>query len=321
MLAFSARFGETGDTCSLPCKDVGMIERLAPTVSVIIPTYNRKQLLMRAINSALSQTLNDIEVIIVDDGSTDGTSDLFANAQEARVYYHQMPHRGACAARNVGLDLAKGKYIAFLDSDDVWLPSKLEKQYKQLEESGADVVCCAFERYDSECGIRVPGKEKEQHRINYRQLLGGNCVSTQTLFGRSECMKATRFDETFPRMQDWEYAIRLAATWKLVFFPDVLAKLYVQPDSISRKPELGLKAMRLLLKKYRYEFVESMANTLLMLSTVESFASQCGQKCSIDYLKAISIRRNCRDNTVLLRRSVALILGDASMRHTRRESL
>jgi len=298
-----------------------MEKKLLPTVSVIIPTYNRKHLLMRAIESALSQTLSDIEVIIADDGSTDGTKELFANIQDARVKYCQLPHRGACAARNAGLDLAKGKYIAFLDSDDVWMASKLEIQRKQLEQSGADVVCCAFERHDGASVVRFPEEEIVQHQIDYHQLLGGNCVSTQTLCGRAESMKAIRFDEDFPRMQDWEYAIRLAEACKLMFFPDVLAKLYVQPDSISRKPELGLKAMRLLLRKYRREFAESMPNTLLMLSTIESFADQCSKGCSIDYLKAMSFNRNCHDNGVLLRRSVALVLKDISTLPARRESL
>lgn len=292
-----------------------------PAVSVIIPTYNRKHLLMRAIESALSQTLSNIEVIVADDGSTDGTAELFTNIQDTRVQYHQLLHRGACAARNAGIEMARGQYIALLDSDDVWQLNKLEVQREQLESSGADVVCCAFERHDGECVVRVPEGDTAQHQIDYHQLLGGNCVSTQTLFGRAESMKAIRFDEDFPRMQDWEYAIRLAAACKLMFFPDVLAELYVQPDSISRKPELGMKAMRLLLRKYRRELAESMPNTLLMLSTIESFAGQCGKGCSIDYLKAMSVKRNCHDNGVLLRRSVALVLRDISTLLARRESI
>lgn len=283
-------------------------KKYQPLVSVIIPTYNRKALLMRAVESALEQTIGDMEVIIADDGSTDGTAELFKGAMDARVKYHLLPHRGACAARNAGIELARGKYIAFLDSDDVWTPDKLEVQRRQLEESGADVVCCAFERHDGDTITRVPQGDVAQHQISYQQLLGGNCVSTQTLFGRAECMKRIRFDESFPRMQDWEYAIRLAEGARLMFFPDVLARLYVQTDSISRKPELGLKAMRLLMRKYRRDFALSMPNTLLMLSTMEGFASQCGGRCAADYLKALSLRRSCWDNLILLRRCAALML-------------
>lgn len=292
-----------------------------PTVSVIIPTYNRKNLLQRAVDSALAQTLTDIEIIIVDDGSTDGTAELFAHTEDLRVQYHLLPHHGACAARNTGIDLASGRYIAFLDSDDVWLPEKLAIQQRQLESSGADVVFCAFRRHDGTSVTRYPEANVPEGLISYQQLLGGSLVSTQTIFGRADCMKQVRFDESFPRMQDWEYAIRLAAACKLVYFPDVLAELYVQQDSISRKPELGLKAMRLLLQKYRHDFAVSMPNTLLMLSAIEDFASQCGKKCSVDYLKAMSVKRNRRDNGVLLRRSVVLMLRDVLMLHARRESL
>ena len=97
----------------------------SPCVSVIIPTYNRRALLGRAVDSALKQTERDIEVIIADDGSTDGTEALFAGETDPRVRYCRLPHAGACAARNAGIDLARGKYIAFLDSDDVWRPDKL----------------------------------------------------------------------------------------------------------------------------------------------------------------------------------------------------
>ncbi len=291
-----------------------------PMVSVIIPTFNRRELLMRAVDSALSQTLGEIEVIIVDDGSTDGTEELFASCRDPRVRYHLLEHRGACAARNAGLDLARGRYIAFLDSDDRWAPNKLEMQKQQLEASGADAVFCAFMRHDGADAVRFPAADTPEGQISYQQLLGGNLVSTQTIFGTAECLKQVRFDERFPRMQDWEYAIRLAQRCRLFYFSDVLAELFVQPDSISRKPELGLKAIRLLLRKYRREFAESMPNTLLMLSTMEEFAGQCGRRCAKDYLKAMSLHRSIQDNRRLLRRSASLMLEELRLLLIRRET-
>lgn len=298
-----------------------LVNEKQPTVSVIIPTYNRKKLLQRAVNSALAQTQTDIEIIVVDDGSTDGTAELFTHTEDARVQYHLLPHHGACAARNTGISLANGRYIAFLDSDDVWRPDKLAKQQRQLESSGADVVFCAFRRHDGTRVVRYPEADVPEGLISYQQLLSGNLVSTQTIFGRADCMKRVLFDENFPRMQDWEYAIRLAATSKLFYFSDVLAELYVQPDSISRKPELGLKAMRLLLQKYRRDFANSLPNTLLMLGTMETFADQCGGKCAVDYLKALSAKRHWRDNAFLFRRSVVLLLRNALLHITRRDVL
>lgn len=271
-----------------------------PTVSVIIPTYNRKALLMRAVESALQQTCQDIEILVMDDGSTDGTEKMFSSVQNPRVHYYRLPHKGACAARNAGMDYAKGTYIAFLDSDDTWRSDKLEVQQHQLEASGADVVFSAFVRHDGQEDTVYPPSNVPEGRITYKQLLGGNLVSTQTIFGRTECMKKVRFDTQFPRMQDWEFAIRVAKDYKLYYYKDTLAELYVQPDSISRHPELGLQAMRLLMHKYRRELESSLPNTLLLLGAVRNFAMQCAKGCAFDYLKAISPRRSCKDNFTLL---------------------
>ncbi len=295
----------------------------APLVSVIIPTYNRRALLPQAIASALGQTLSDMEVIVVDDGSTDGTPELLAAWPDPRVRYHQASHRGACAARNLGLDLARGQYIAFLDSDDRWYPEKLAVQRLRLETSGADVVFCAFRRYDSADSepVRFPDVSQPEGRVDYRRLLGGNMVSTQTIFGRAAWMKRIRFDERFPRMQDWEYAIRLAQACTLYYHSDVLVDIHIQADSISRKPELGLQALRLLYGKYRRDFEASLPATRLILSAMRAFAGQCGKTCAADCFKALSFRRKPLDNLRLLRSGARFALTDirSAAKHTRKE--
>lgn len=265
----------------------------SPCVSVIIPTYNRRNLLQRAIDSALQQTVQDIEVIIADDGSTDGTAELFSTPQDPRIRYCQLPHGGACAARNAGIDLARGRYIAFLDSDDVWRTDKLAVQQKQLEATDADVVFCAFMRHDlcSNTSSRFPAEDVTPGRVNHLRLLSGNLVSTQTIFGKAECMKHLRFDEQFPRMQDWEYAIRLAQSFRLYYFADILADVYLQTDSISGKPALGLKATRLLYSKYRPCYETSPEATRVILGAMHHYAQQCAQCCLMDYLRALSPRR------------------------------
>ena len=282
-----------------------------PIVSVIIPTYNRRSLLMRAVESALSQTLDKIEVIIADDGSTDGTQELFLAGADPRVRYILLPHQGACAARNAGIDLAQGQYIAFLDSDDTWDKEKLEIQRHQLESSGADIVFCAFTRHTlgDETAVRCPDEAEPEDQIHYQRLLGGNMVSTQTLFGKASCFRQIRFDENFPRMQDWEYAIRLAKNFHLRYFPLALADTYLQADSISSKPELGLAAMRLLYAKYRRDFEASLPNTLFILSTIGTFAKACGQGYIRDYWKALSYHRNFRDNCSLFKTALHITLN------------
>lgn len=262
-----------------------MAVSFAPCISVIIPTYNRRALIRRAVDSALDQTEKDIEVIIADDGSTDGTAKLFSMAQDPRVRYLPLPHRGACAARNAGLEAARGQYIAFLDSDDVWRPDKLRVQKRQLEDSRADVVFCAFARHTlgSDTTERFPAGDVPQGRIESSSLLSSNLVSTQTLFGRAACMKQTRFDERFPRMQDWEYAIQLAKRCRLYYFSNVLVDVYLQQDSISSRPELALEAVRLLYAKYHEDYEASPEDTGSMMVAFHHYAVQCRRCCAREY--------------------------------------
>ena len=116
-------------------------------ISVILPTYNRRALTLRAIESVLKQTHADLECIVVDDASADDTAQHVRRIADPRVRYVRLEKNGgACAARNAGMALAKGAYIAFQDSDDVWRPDKLEKQLRLIESTGADVVVCAMRR-------------------------------------------------------------------------------------------------------------------------------------------------------------------------------
>lgn len=112
------------------------IEIKEPTVSIIIPTYNRSKTIKRSINSVLYQTYDDFEIIVIDDGSSDGTDKVIKEFNDSRIKYvrHEL-NRGASAARNTGIKLSRGKYIAFQDSDDVWVPDKLEKQMNVFKSS------------------------------------------------------------------------------------------------------------------------------------------------------------------------------------------
>lgn len=110
-------------------------------VSIIIPCYNTEKYIAEAITSALSQTYSNIEVIVVDDGSTDGSWEIIQSFGD-RLKSEQIEHQGGCAARNRGLQLSKGKYIQFLDADDLLLSHKIEKQVPILEDNQADLVFC-----------------------------------------------------------------------------------------------------------------------------------------------------------------------------------
>ena len=116
-------------------------------ISVVIPTYNRKDKLPACIASVLAQTYPNLEVIVVDDASTDGTELLFDCNIDPRVHYVRYgDNRGACYARNLGAQRAHGSILAFQDSDDLWHPDKLQKQYDLLTATGADLCYCGMNR-------------------------------------------------------------------------------------------------------------------------------------------------------------------------------
>ena len=111
-----------------------------PIVSVIIPTYNRAHLIDKAIKSVLNQTYQDFEIIVVDDGSTDNTNEVLKNFTDSRIHYiFHTSNLGVSAARNTGIKTSQGEYIALLDSDDDWLPEKLDKQVDVLQNESSEV--------------------------------------------------------------------------------------------------------------------------------------------------------------------------------------
>jgi teichuronic acid biosynthesis glycosyltransferase TuaG len=122
-----------------------------PTVSVIIPAYNASKFIKETVNSARNQTLNDIEIIIIDDCSTDNTFELMKEMalEDSRIkIFKGEQNMGVAKVRNKGFELATGKYAALLDADDLWLPEKLERQVKIAKEANADLVYCSYAMVD-----------------------------------------------------------------------------------------------------------------------------------------------------------------------------
>lgn len=147
------------------------------TVSVIIPTYNREKTIIKSIESALSQTYPPLEILVCDDGSTDSTQKLISQIKDPRVIWIDGKHSGLPAVpRNRGIKKAKGKWVAFLDSDDEWLENKLEMQLKISKISGCKAVCSnALHLYRDEKinGLYIPWSKKN---ITFNDLLTGNLV-------------------------------------------------------------------------------------------------------------------------------------------------
>lgn len=212
------------------------------TVSVIIPVYNREELIERSVRSVLDQTYPGLkEVIVVDDCSTDRSAEIVKSIDDLRIrYVKAKKNSGAGPSRNLGIELAEGDLIAFQDSDDYWLPEKLEKVAAYQEETDADMIFHAFLFKDLKNGVeaRMPGILFPQGRISYDQLLPDNKAGTPTFVMKKECAKANRFNTDMPSLEDWELALRLCMDgYKVYFLNEVLLVAEVQDDSKSRNYE------------------------------------------------------------------------------------
>lgn len=226
-----------------------------PTVSIILPTYNRAHLLSRAIQSVLDQTYQDFELIIVDDGSTDNTEEIVKSFNDERIkYIWQGENKGVSAARNTGIKMAKGKYIAFQDSDDEWMPEKLEKQVRAFEAALPEVgiVYTGFftvindkKRYITSIGVTL-----EEGDI-FSTLLKGNFIGAPTILIKRECFERVgMFDDLFPPMEDWKLLLKMSRHYQFKCIDEPLVTSYLQPDSISANQSALIKAFKLILETY-----------------------------------------------------------------------
>lgn len=217
-------------------------------ISVIIPTYNRAKTIMRSINSVLNQTYNDIEVLIIDDGSTDETKDVIKNIDDDRIRYIKQENSGACVARNHGISIAKGEYIAFHDSDDEWHLDKLEKQLKIMEKNNASIVCCKM------IGAKRNGGKKYYPCHLKNGFINGNInlfgIGTQTLLAKKEVFEKNKFDPEMPRYQDFELLLRIIQNYNIYYIDEALVNYNIGDDSISVNPVKLEKACEMILKKH-----------------------------------------------------------------------
>lgn len=224
-------------------------------VSVVIPVYNRIDTIEKAVESVRKQTYKNVEIIIIDDGSTDGTDDMLKKLAESenniRIFIQD--HKGANAARNFGIEKSKGEFIAFQDSDDEWLPDKLEKQIRYMEEKHLAVCYCPFYLYGLNEKQIFP--EDYQNRKKYEQeliqvLKCYNVVSTQTLVIRRHIISDVGiFDEDMLRFQDYEYVIRIIQKKHIGYISEPLVKAFRTKNSISTdEKKLKDAEIRLLMK-------------------------------------------------------------------------
>jgi glycosyltransferase involved in cell wall biosynthesis len=185
-------------------------------VSVIIPTYNRAQLIIRSVQSVLNQTYKNFELIVIDDGSSDGTKDVLTPYMDCIRYFYQ-ENKGISAARNRGLQEAKGDYIAFLDSDDEWVPEKLAIQVKIMDENPSIGIIHNKLVIVNENNQQIGTKPKSDSSNVFHELIETlGDLPTSSILIRKECFdKVGIFDESLPTMEDFEMWLRIAQYYNI----------------------------------------------------------------------------------------------------------
>lgn len=205
-----------------------------PLVSVVMPAYNCAAYIAEAIDSVLRQTYENWELLIVDDGSEDGTAEVVGRYTDPRIRYSRNPENsGAAVSRNNGIAAAGGEYIAFLDSDDVWLPEKLERQIAFMRQNGIAFCCAAYEKMD-EAGKRTGRKCVPPKKVGYTGcLLYGNSIGNSTAV--YDCKKLGRvYAPDIKKRNDFALWLKVLRLEERCFgMRDVLACYRVRAGSIS----------------------------------------------------------------------------------------
>ncbi|MGH2372894.1 MAG: glycosyltransferase family 2 protein [bacterium] len=233
-----------------------------PLISVILPTYNRARLLPRAISSVLAQTCRDFELLIIDDGSEDETAEVVAGFRDPRIRYERIAHRGYAAALNRGCAVASGEALAFIDSDDEWLPTKLERQLNALRSHGAEV------------GVVVTGSravndvtgEVRAHPVRaggvvwlFDALLERRIPTTfPAVVVRRECFdRVGAFDESLDAGQDREWLLRVAKHYAFFQIPERLVVVHKHAASrLGGNVTARIAYERVMLERYAAELQE-----------------------------------------------------------------
>jgi len=209
---------------------------MVPRVSVVIPAFNRWRLLAEAIDSVLAQSYRDFELIVVDDGSSDATASELAKLA-SRLQFFVTERRGVSAARNLGVSQSRGYYIAFLDSDDLWLNSKLERQTRFMDEHPEFHICQTDEIWIRN-GVRVNPKavhQKPSGDIFSRSLKLCLVSPSAVMMTKALFERTGGFDEAFPVCEDYDLWLRISAQHLVPLIPDRLTiKRGGHADQLSR---------------------------------------------------------------------------------------
>jgi len=215
---------------------------MPPTVSVVIPAYNRVETIARAVVSVRAQTFQDFEIVIVDDGSIDQTRDIVRQLDDERIrLISHEKNLGAAAARNTGMKSAVGKYIAWLDSDDEWFPKKLEQQLAAFKQAAQDqrASYTAYELVEKQgARIHIPKP------VDYKKLFLGCDLSpgATLMFERTLLDEIGYIDTTLPRYEDWDWLLLYASKYRFLAVEHCLARIHYSAQRSAKAVEISSEA-------------------------------------------------------------------------------
>ncbi|BAY27381.1 putative glycosyl transferase [Calothrix sp. NIES-2100] len=221
-----------------------------PKISVVIPVYNGEKTIQVTIKSVLKQTYTDLELIVINDGSTDSTLEIISKINDSRLKIFSFENAGGNVSRNRGLKYAVGDFVSFLDADDIWTPDKLESQLQTLQQNPDCKVAYSWTDYiDAHGKFLVSGRHFTANGDVYEQLLINNFLEngSNPLICREAITELGGFDESLSAAQDWDMYLRLADKFNFVCVPSVQILYRVSANSLSanlaRQEKVGLQVL------------------------------------------------------------------------------
>jgi glycosyltransferase involved in cell wall biosynthesis len=245
-------------------------------IAVIIPTYNRVVLLKRAIESVIAQTYPADEIIVIDDGSTDGTCRLIKD-NNYKIDYLYQKNMGVSAARNTGINATKCEWICLLDSDDSWEPKKLEKQCKALTKNPNYLFCHTNETWYRNGKILHQSKKHEKHGgYIFRHCLPLCAISPSSVIIKKEIFNNVGlFDENLPACEDYDMWLRICCQYQTLFLDEALTNKFGGHDDQLSKKHWGMDRFRII------ALVKCIESQILNDSDLEAAISMLMKKISI----------------------------------------
>ena len=272
-------------------------------ISVVIPTYNRKHTLPRALDSVLAQSYKPFEIIVIDDGSSDGTIDMIKSKYPSIKLLESLKPskslkgyspKGVSVARNVGIKQSKGDWIALLDSDDEWIPDKLIKQVQLLKKNEKSVFCHTNEIWIRN-GIRVNQHKKHQKYGGYifKECLDICRISpSSVLIHKSIFEDIGLFDESLKVCEDYDLWLRITSNYPVLFLDEFLIKKYGgHEDQLSKTPEgieqYRIKSLEKIMSSNLLPESQFQAAKDMLITKLQIFANGLEKRQKIDKFNAI----------------------------------